>query len=296
MTATEIEWADQVWNPTTGCDRVSPGCDHCYALTMARRLKAMGSRKYQTDGDPRTSGPGFGIAAHMRSLVEPFYWRKPRRIFVNSMSDIFHHGVSDEFIARVFAVMALTPRHTYQLLTKRHGRMQALLTSEMFRPAVDDVIDELTETAVDMRGVWSSTPVWPLPNVHLVVSVEDQHWADIRIPPLLETPAAVRGVSLEPLLSPVDLSKWLCQKPGIVGHTCTPTRHGLHWAIVGGESGPGARPMELAWAEGIVQQCQTAGVAVFMKQLGTVEGGKRHQDFSTFPASLQVRQYPAGAR
>ena len=119
MAATAIEWTDTVWNPTTGCDRVSTGCDHCYALTMARRLKAMGSPKYQTDGDPRTSGPGFGVAIHPDALDIPRRWRKPRRVFVNSMSDLFHPLVPVDFVQAVFEVMADTPQHQYQVLTKR---------------------------------------------------------------------------------------------------------------------------------------------------------------------------------
>jgi hypothetical protein len=123
-TTSSIEWTDTTWNPTTGCDRVSPGCDRCYALTMAKRLKAMGSAHYQRDGNPATSGPGFGVSVHPDAVNEPLRWRKPRRVFVNSMSDLFHKDIPDEYIAQVFAVMAATPQHTYQILTKRHGRMR----------------------------------------------------------------------------------------------------------------------------------------------------------------------------
>jgi len=121
-----IEWTEATWNPTTGCDRISRGCDHCYAQTLAKRLKAMGSAKYQTDGDPRTSGPGFGVAVHPGALAQPLQWREPRTIFVNSMSDLFHARIPDEFILRVFAVMQATPRHTYQVLTKRSRRLRRL--------------------------------------------------------------------------------------------------------------------------------------------------------------------------
>lgn len=119
MAKTSIEWTDTVWNPTTGCDRVSLGCDNCYAMTMAKRLKAMGSAKYQTDGDPRTSGPGFGVSVHPKVLNDPFEWRAPRRVFVNSMSDLFHPKVPLAFTRQVFEVMAATPQHQYQVLTKR---------------------------------------------------------------------------------------------------------------------------------------------------------------------------------
>lgn len=260
--ATRIQWTETTWNPVTGCDRVSPGCDNCYALTMARRLKAMGSAKYQTDGDPRTSGPGFGVATHPDVLYQPMMrWKKPRRVFVNSMSDLFHTDVPDEFIARVFAVMAATP-HTYQVLTKRHARMRALLRSEQFQQF--DLIQQ----------------DWPLPNVHLGVSVEDQQWANIRVPALVDTPATVRWISAEPLLGPLDLRPWLPQ---------------LDWVVVGGESGRSARPMDLDWVRRIVSDCQAAGTAVFVKQLGS-RWGTGHGDITCFPADLQVRQRPGVAR
>lgn len=166
-----IEWTEATWNPTTGCDRISPGCDNCYALTLAKRLKAMGNPKYQADGDPRTSGPGFAVAAHPATLLMPYRWTAPRVVFVNSMSDLFHARVSDDFIMRVFSVMADTPRHTYQLLTKRPRRAHRLANQLPWRE-----------------------------NIWLGVSVEtpDQLW---RIDELRETPATVRFVSAEPLLA-----------------------------------------------------------------------------------------------
>ena len=165
-----IEWTEATWNPTTGCDRISPGCDNCYALTLAKRLKAMGNEKYQVDGDPRTSGPGFAITEHPDSLNIPRRWASPRVIFVNSMSDLFHARVSTSFIQDVFEVMADTPRHTYQLLTKRPRRAARI--------------------AADLP--------WPS-NVWLGVSVEtqDQLW---RLDALRRVPAATRFVSAEPLL------------------------------------------------------------------------------------------------
>ena len=290
-----IEWTDATWNPTTGCDRVSPGCDHCYALTMAKRLKRMGSAKYQRDGDPRTSGPGFGITEHPDGLLAPLGWLAPRKVFVNSMSDLFHDGVSTDFLARVFAVMAATPRHIYQVLTKRHGRMRSLLSDPNFHLQVCDhasrminagqaevpgTTDWMREPADDDATYW--IPPWPLPNVWLGVSVESQQWADIRIPALLDTPAAVRWLSCEPLLGPVDLRCTACAgKGGWTGHS------GLHgeqdadcgrcdgagiwpvdWVVVGGESGPGARPMHPAWARSLRDQCVSAGVPFLFKQWG----------------------------
>jgi len=179
-----IEWTEATWNPTTGCDKISAGCDNCYALTLAKRLKAMGSAKYQQDGDPRTSGPGFGVSLHEADLTVPLRWREPRVVFVNSMSDLFHARVPTDFIQRVFAVMAETPRHTYQVLTKRSRRLARLA------PQLE----------------------WPR-NVWMGVSVEDLRQAH-RVEDLRSVPAAVRFVSAEPLLgglNGLDLSgmHWL---------------------------------------------------------------------------------------
>lgn len=288
MSTTTIEWTDETWNPTTGCDRVSPGCDHCYALPMAKRLKAMEAgridlellplsrAKYQTDGDPHTSGPGFGIAMHERELAAPLRWSRPRKVFVNSMSDLFHAGVTDEFLARVFAVMAATPHHTYQILTKRHGRMRSLLRSDAFRVLTKDA-----HVRMQLSGVLPYRPlvinVWPLKNVWLGVSVEDQKRADLRIPALIETPAAVRFLSCEPLLGPVSLSRWLIPAdfPRHIGASgpvyASGTRFlnkGIGWVIAGGESGPRARPVEPDWIRLLRDQCAPACVPFFFKQWG----------------------------
>jgi protein gp37 len=169
-----IQWTTSTWNPTTGCDRTSPGCDNCYALTLAARLKAMGVTKYQADGDPRTSGPGFGINMHDSALGLPLRWRASRLIFVNSMSDLFHEAVPSEFIRRVFDVMARTPQHTYQVLTKRAKRLSSLANSLE----------------------------WPS-NVWIGVSIEDDRYA-FRVHHLARVPAAVRFLSCEPLLGPLS--------------------------------------------------------------------------------------------
>lgn len=168
-----IEWTDSTWSPVTGCDRISAGCDNCYALTLAKRLKAMGSAKYQNDGDPRTSGPGFGVTVHPESLDIPRKWRKPRMVFVNSMSDLFHGRVPLEFIQQVFAVMAETPQHTYQVLTKRARRM-ARLAPQLEWPS----------------NVWAGTSV---ENAKVLHRVDD----------LRRVPAAVRFLSCEPLIGPL---------------------------------------------------------------------------------------------
>jgi protein gp37 len=168
-----IEWTEATWNPTTGCDQTSPGCDNCYALTLAKRLRAMGQPKYQNDGDPRTSGPGFKLTVHEDTLATPYSWKQPRLIFVNSMSDLFHPDVPVDFIRSVFEVMSETPQHTYQVLTKRSKRLAS----------VGKKLD------------------WP-PNVWMGVSVETERYA-FRLDHLREVDAAVRFVSAEPLLGPL---------------------------------------------------------------------------------------------
>jgi protein gp37 len=217
-----IEWTEVTWNPVTGCDRVSAGCEHCYALTLARRLKAMGAAKYQRDGDPRTSGPGFGVSLHQEALAEPYGWRTPRVVFVNSMSDLFHAKVPLAFIQQVFDVIAQTPQHTYQILTKRSLRLRRL------------------------AGYLS----WPS-NLWMGVSVESEVVLS-RVDHLRQVPAAVRFLSCEPLLGPLDQINL----------------HGIGWVIAGGESGPNYRPMHLDWARGIRDACQVAAVPFFFKQWG----------------------------
>ncbi|MET8031111.1 DUF5131 family protein [Streptomyces avermitilis] len=241
-----IEWTEATWNPTTGCDRVSAGCDNCYALTLAKRLKAMGSAKYQNDGDPRTSGPGFGLTVHPQALQVPLGWRTPRTVFVNSMSDLFHARVPLDYVQRVFDVMAATPQHTYQLLTKRARRLR-------------QVADRLQ---------------WPA-NLWMGVSVESAKELP-RVDDLRLVPATVRFLSCEPLLGPLT---------GL-------GLDGIDWAIVGGESGPGARPMDLAWAGDIVEQCRQSRTAPFVKQLGSCWDKAHHKDIDRFPTELRVREYP----
>jgi protein gp37 len=241
VAGSSIEWTDATWNPVTGCDRTSPGCDNCYALTLAGRLKAMGQPKYQNDGDARTSGPGFGLTLHPDELGTPLRWRKPRMVFVNSMSDLFHPEVPDGFILGVFGVMAQAEQHTFQILTKRPQRMAKLL-----------------EWAHHEIG-WLSAP---LPNVWLGTSVENQRYADLRIPHLLRTPAAIRFLSVEPLLGPVDLRlPDPLREPVFENST-------VDWVIVGGESGAGRRPMDPEWARSIRDQCDAGAVPFFFKQWG----------------------------
>lgn len=244
---TAIEWTDETWNPTTGCSRVSEGCRHCY-IERTPPFRMHGRQL----GDP--------VQLHRDRLSQPIDgWKKPRRIFVNSLSDLFHDEVPDDFIKEVFSVMAIAYHHSFQVLTKRPARMRALLSSW---------------NAEDMYDYWhafSGAPrevqAWPLPNVWLGVSVEDQQAADGRIPLLLQTPAAVRWLSAEPLLGPVQL--------GCAGeffdYGCGVNESGeprIHWVVVGGESGPKARVCDIAWIRSIVGQCKLAGVPCFVKQLG----------------------------
>jgi protein gp37 len=290
---TGIQWCDETWNPTTGCDRVSPGCDHCYAMTLAKRLKAMGSPRYQVDGDPRTSGPGFGVQTHAVALDQPLRWTRPRRIFVNSMSDLFHASVPEYFIAQVFAVMAGARQHTFQLLTKRHGRMRSLLSRESFW------LDVFMIAENEFAGAAGE---WPLRNVWLGVSAEDQPWADIRIDALNRTPAAVRFVSAEPMLAPIRLHRGHghCPVHDFPGGFCMSPCPDLitpNWLIIGGESGPGARPMDPEWVRSLVGQCRDAGTVPFVKQLGAVwareHGGNSHgSDWDFWPEDLRVREFP----
>ena len=283
---TKIEWADATWNPVTGCTRVSPGCENCY-IDWAPPFRIEG--RHFTEACPKCSGLGglaaiayagkvevsppcptcqgtgrvrshaigstTGVRLHPERLDQPLRWKRPRKVFVNSLSDLFHVDVPDEYIARVWAVMALASQHTFQVLTKRHGRMRALLKSWDFRILVHDAVTELNGAERD--------EVWPPPNVWVGVTVEDQERADLRIPALLVTPAAVRFLSCEPLLGPVVISSAL-QTVRSDGQPCT----GIDWVIAGGESGRDARPMHPDWARSLRDQCQATGVPFLFKQRG----------------------------
>jgi protein gp37 len=263
MASTNIEWADAVWNPIRGCTRVSEGCRHCYAERMAaRHLPGMDSPldgaayAHMTESGPQWTGK---VELIEDKIMEPLSWRKPRRVFVNSMSDLFHERVEDEWIDRIFAVMALARHHTFMVLTKRPRRMRRWFES-ITTECMLNAIWSLDTTAGYPGG-------WPLPNVWLGVSVENQRAADGRIPDLLATPAALRFVSCEPLLGPVDLYTWLPLLE-IERESRGPDDRYVDWVIVGGESGPGARPMHPDWARHIRDQCLKARVPFFFKQWG----------------------------
>ncbi|NOR03662.1 phage Gp37/Gp68 family protein [Mycolicibacterium fortuitum] len=258
---TKIEWTRSddgtpgaTWNPVTGCTKLSPaspGCQNCYASTFAERFRGTPGHYFEH---------GFDVQLRPDKLDQPLRWRRPRRIFVNSMADLFHDQVPDEYIAKVWAVMAAAPRHTFQVLTKRHARMRSLLNNGTF---FETVADYALEFDRDIWRRWQAEQnAWPLPNVWLGVSTENQQWADIRIPALLDTPAVVRFISAEPLLGPVELIEHFGSGPAVGGTAA------LDWVIVGGESGPGARPMHPDWARSLRDQCALAGVPFLFKQWG----------------------------
>ena len=219
MAKTAIQWTQMSWNPVTGCDKVSPGCAHCYAETFAERFRGVPGHPYE---------PGFDLTLRPERLRQPYAWKTPRLVFVNSMSDLFHEDIPYDFLSEVYRTMRVTARHTFQVLTKRSARMAQLLIDhheDLLRPGAS-------------RHIWHG------------VSVENQRWTS-RIADLRTVPSAVRFLSCEPLLGPLALDL-----------------AGIHWVIVGGESGPGARPMDPAWARSVRDQCAAASVPFFFKQWG----------------------------
>lgn len=333
---TGIEWTDATWNPVTGCTKVSAGCKHCYAEREWPRLTKL---------VPAYAGRDFtDVRCHPERLDQPLRWKKPRKVFVNSMSDLFHPDVPDAFIDQVFAVMALCPQHTFQILTKRPERMRDYLVALGNEDMTDDESTRITHavnsvllgsyktwgecgstntaitTALRRSGArepsmlrklangdvqrlvawgaegekWLSThesyaervrdmlsedgfgwrlKEWPLPNVWLLVSVEDQESANCRIPVLRQTPAAVRGVSAEPLIGPISMSR--------ISRGGTGKEGNIHWMIVGGESGPHARPMHPAWVRSLRDQCAEAGVPFLFKQWGEWREPLEGEEFDT---------------
>lgn len=285
--STNIEWTDETWNPVHGCKAISPGCANCYAEPMTARLEMMGQASYAG-----LTKPGTGRKLRMwtgefrevpSALDLPLRWRKSRTVFVNSMSDLFGEGVSNEFIAAVFGVMAATPRHTYQVLTKRAERLPEWYE---WIARVGDAQNHCRSNAqsrtspgpadvyLELNTVNRQTP-WPLPNVWLGVSVEDRKHGLPRIERLRRSPAAVRFLSIEPLLE--DL--------GTIDLT------GIHWVIVGGESGHGARPMHPDWARSIRDQCAKASVPFFFKQWGE---WAPHEEGQVPPGATFVGRFGSG--
>jgi protein gp37 len=269
MSKTKIEWSDEVWNPTRGCSRVSEGCRNCYAERIAARFskgresKPKRQGEFQgfaimTDSGPRWTGK---VELIESKLQEPLHWRKPRRVFVNSMSDLFHENLSGRDILSVFEVMAAAEKHTFQILTKRSVRMLEFFKTLKYPLEVG----AMTRWTMGLPKI----STWPLPNVWLGVSIEDQATADERIPLLLQTPAAIRFVSYEPALGLVDLAQFIEDDftGNLISGPCERHR-GLDWVIAGGESGPGARPADPNWFRSVRDQCQAARVPFFFKQWG----------------------------
>lgn len=290
-----IEWTDATWNPITGCSIVTPGCTNCYAMKLAgTRLKHHESRAGLTRDSK--AGPVWTgeVRLNEQWLDQPLRWRTPRRIFVCAHGDLFAENVPDVWIDQVFAVMALAPLHTFQVLTKRASRMREYLTApsivrRIYELACDMVLDRRLHVVLLAPGIIPPAPSfvpsaprvlldrWPLPNVWPGVSVEDQPRADERIPDLLGTPAAVRFISAEPLIGPLDLTGihhpirgWPNAKVhalrGLIRGDGSWTR--INWVIVGGESGQDARPMHPQWVRSLRDQCAAAGTAFFFKQWG----------------------------
>lgn len=298
---THIQWTDETWNPVVGCTPVSPGCAHCYAQTMAKRLQAMGTRGYE--GVVNERGHWTGKVNLIESVLEkPLGWRKPRMVFVNSMSDLFHESVPFEFITRVFDTMSawrwpskkaeeegdeeklVDPGHTYQILTKRPERILPWMDwVGQYWPGCSPYSISLEPAGDIPKHIW------------IGASIENQDNIE-RIDHLREVPASVRFLSLEPLLGPM---------PSL-------NLEGIHWVIVGGESGHSARPCDVDWIRDIVRQCRAAGVACFVKQMGSkarywaadpFDSSQGHWeslgidhpkggDLSEFPTDLQVREFP----
>ena len=268
----KIEWTDTTWNPVVGCTIVSRGCTNCYAMKMVARLETMGGKtgaKYSGLINRSRIGPIWNNIVRLdeASLNQPLRWKRSRRIFVNSMSDLFHEELSDQDIDRVLAIIALCPQHTFQVLTKRPERMLEYMNKVSLKRLASAIRSpsNLAICTHKARAMISgeppaaaqmyrcAKPSWPLPNLWLGVSVEDQKRANERVPLLLETPAALRFISCEPLLGPVDMKG---------------SMPFLDWIIAGGESGPKARPMHPFWARGLRDQCAKYGIPFFFKQWG----------------------------
>lgn len=351
VSTTKIEWTDRTWNPVRGCSRVSDGCTNCYAMGQAHRFSGAGKPFEGLTTIRRGKVDWTGSARFVPEMLgAPLRWKKPQKIFVNSMSDLFHESLSNEEIAAVFGVMAACPQHTFQVLTKRPARARAWF--ESFTPArledgavgpavICGIEASNREADVDYLGLPEK---WPLPNVWLGCSVEDQRTLDERVPQLLRCDAARYFISAEPLLGPLDLRRWLdlggccecdhrapksekCEVKGRRGWVrCSLGMRFVDWVIVGGESGPGARPFDIAWARSVVEQCAaTLGCGttprptpVFVKQVGSLwydsklmrgargsvivpvdsqwewakKADKKGGDPDEWPHEIRVRQFP----
>lgn len=247
--STGIEWTDETWNPTRGCSRISPGCKNCYAERQAIRQRNAGYKGLVTITNGHPAWTGVVRESPERTLYAPMRWRRPRRVFVDSMSDLWHEDLPGDVIARAYAIMAYCHQHTFQILTKRSDKRLRYAGLER------DVGDCLVNSLIPTWGMPRHSPPfrWPLRNVWEGVSVESPAYLH-RVQELIETPAAVRFISYEPALEYVDFGDMLKK---------------INWMIIGGESGPGARPFDVSWATGAIVQCWNHGTAAFVKQMGT---------------------------
>ena len=273
---THIEWTDATWNPITGCSVVSAGCKHCYAMRLAgTRLRHHHSRTgltRETSAGPVWTGE---VRFNAEWLYQPLRWRKPRRIFVCAHGDLFHESVPNEWIDQVFAVMARAPQHVFQVLTKRPRRMLKYIRG-------------MNPDGLRIRPASQARHPWPLPNVWLGVSVENQAAADERIPLLLQTPAAVRFLSAEPMLGSINLNA-IRSVGAVIDSTrgVWPVWHPLDWVIAGGESGPGARALHPEWVRALREQCVAVGLPFFFKQWG----GRHPAEKRAFGRMLDGREW-----
>ncbi len=293
---TGIGWTDATWNPTRGCTRVSAGCVNCYAETMAARFSDDGQPYHglATRSPPRWTNK---VEVYSDRLLIPVRWRRPRRIFVDSMSDLFHKDIPDEFIECVYATMALCPRHTFQILTKRSERMMEFNNREDVAKKVywwlgETVSGDLYDHAMwDREEMFGDGHPWPLPNVWHGVSTENQEAADERVPNLLNTKSAVRILSVEPMLGPVDLNS--VGRPWLTKEIDHPLDAAIDQVICGGETGAFRRHMEESWARYLRDQCKDAGVAFFMKQMTGMTPAKAAAEI---PDDLRIQEFPPDGR
>jgi protein gp37 len=288
--ATSIHWTNETWNPLVGCSKISVGCARCYAAEAAKSARLQQFAQYQMVKDWDGT-----IAFVENQLLKPLSWKSPKKVFVCSMSDIFHAHVKDEWLDKIFAVMAFARQHTFQVLTKRPERMRQYLSD----PAT---VERIEEAGYSFTHNMDCINTWPLPNVWLGTSIENQEVVDQRIPYLLQTPAVVQFLSCEPLLESVDISNYISQS--VLDTLICPS---VDWVIIGGESGSKSRPCHSRWIESLVTQCQQQSVAVFVKQLGQnvfIDNAllgvsykaklkdRKGGDMAEWPESLRVRHFP----
>jgi len=320
MSKTKIEWSEFSWNPVVGCSKVSEGCKNCYAERLAASGRLQQFEQYQK---VITNGKWNGTTSLVPHILDkPLHWRKPRMIFVSSMGDLFHDSVSFESVLKIIGIIICTPWHTYQILTKRPERMYdffacfpdgwfiregmkfSSFSEEFF--ALDSVKGIVSEQQIEKANIYYKThydqsnrgkldgPVpFPIPNVWLGVTCENQRCADERIPTLLQIPAAVRFISCEPLLEDININIHYLndiKRQGFTGYYDSGWKEPFQWVIIGCESGPGRRPCKAEWVRNIVAQCKAAGVKIFIKQLD-INGVVEH-DINKFPEDLKIREYP----